>query len=143
MDFLITNGGTAQQGEIAMMLAPSDAVNLKTGERMPVQALKQLVAFAGIGHPPRFFNTLNDLEADVVKTQAFADHQTFEPSELSALAKQGQHLIMTEKDAVKCYQYAQDNWWYLPVSANINESDTQNIIQKIIEVKAQYGSPST
>lgn len=143
VDFLITNGGTAQQGEIAMMLAPSDAVNLKTGERMPVQALKQLVAFAGIGHPPRFFNTLNDLEADVVKTQAFADHQTFEPSELSALAKQGQHLIMTEKDAVKCYQYAQDNWWYLPVSANINESDTQNIIQKIIEVKAQYGSPST
>lgn len=143
VDFLITNGGTAQQGEIAMTLAPSDAVNLKTGERKPVQALKQLVAFAGIGHPPRFFNTLNDLEADVVKTQAFADHQTFEPSELSALAKQGQHLIMTEKDAVKCYQYAQDNWWYLPVSANINESDTQNIIQKIIEVKAQYGSPST
>ncbi|MGO1191596.1 tetraacyldisaccharide 4'-kinase [Vibrio casei] len=143
VDFLITNGGNAQQGEIAMTLAPSDAVNLKTGERKPVQALKQLVAFAGIGHPPRFFNTLNDLEADVVKTQAFADHQTFEPSELSALAKQGQHLIMTEKDAVKCYQYAQDNWWYLPVSANINESDTQNIIQKIIEVKAQYGSPST
>lgn len=40
VDFLITNGGNAQQGEIAMTLAPSDAVNLKTGERKPVQALK-------------------------------------------------------------------------------------------------------
>ncbi|OEF23544.1 tetraacyldisaccharide 4'-kinase [Vibrio rumoiensis] len=142
VDFLITNGGQAQDAEIAMTLAPSDAVNLKTGERKPVHMLKQLVAFAGIGHPPRFFQTLKDLNADVVKTQAFADHQAFESSELNALSAQGQHLIMTEKDAVKCYQYAQDNWWYLPVSANINQSDKHNIIQKIIEVKGHYGSPS-
>lgn len=142
VDFLITNGGNAQGDEIAMTLAPSDAVNLKTGEKKPIQGLNQVVAFAGIGHPPRFFKTLEDLGADVIKTQAFADHQAFEQTELDELAKQGQHLVMTEKDAVKCYQYAQDNWWYLPVSANIDQINTQNIIQKIIEVKAQYGSSS-
>ncbi|WP_105903431.1 tetraacyldisaccharide 4'-kinase [Vibrio gangliei] len=143
VDFLITNGGQAQSNEIAMTLEPSDAVNLKTGEKVPVNSLSQLVAFAGIGHPPRFFKTLETLDAEVIKTQAFADHQAFEQSELQQLAKQGKHLIMTEKDAVKCYQFAEDNWWYLPVSANISAQDKQNIIEKITEVKSQYGSSST
>lgn len=143
VDFLITNGGAAQTNEIAMTLEPSDAVNLKTGEKISVQQLPQLVAFAGIGHPPRFFNTLESLGAEVVKTQAFADHQAFEQAELQQLATQGQHLIMTEKDAVKCYQFAEENWWYLPVSAQISSQDKQNIIKKITEVKSQYGSSST
>lgn len=140
VDFLITNGGNAQGNEISMSLKPSLAVNLKTGEKKSVTELSQLVAFAGIGHPPRFFQTLNDLGAQVVKTQGFADHKDFDQSELNELAKQGHNLIMTEKDAVKCHQFAQDNWWYLPVSANISEESTQRIIQKIIKVKSGYGS---
>lgn len=143
VDFLITNGGNAHHNEIAMTLEPSEAINLKTGEKVSVSTLSQLVAFAGIGHPPRFFKTLETLGADVIKTQAFADHQAFEQAELQQLAAQGQHLIMTEKDAVKCYQFAEDNWWYLPVSAQISSQDKQNIIKKITEVKSQYGSSST
>lgn len=143
VDFLITNGGQAQGNEIAMTLEPSKAINLKTGEAVAVDSLPQLVAFAGIGHPPRFFKTLSTLGADVIKTQAFADHQAFEQAELNQLAEQGQHLIMTEKDAVKCHQFAQDNWWYLPVSAHISAQDKQIIIKKITEVKSQYGSSST
>lgn len=143
VDFLITNGGIAQSKEVAMTLEPSEAVNLKTGETVSVSMLSELVAFAGIGHPPRFFKTLESLGAEVIKTQAFADHQDFTQAELQQLASQGQHLIMTEKDAVKCYLFAEENWWYLPVSAYISSQDQQNIIKKIIEVKSQYGSSST
>ncbi|MGP8308217.1 tetraacyldisaccharide 4'-kinase [Vibrio sp. YIC-376] len=142
VDFVITNGGHAQQDEIAMSLAPEKAINLKTNQHIDVSELKELVAFAGIGHPPRFFNTLNVMNADVKVTKGFADHQDFDQQGLEALAQQGANVIMTEKDAVKCRDYAQDNWWYLPVSAQFNSNDAERILNRIKEVKATYGSPS-
>ncbi|USD31479.1 MULTISPECIES: tetraacyldisaccharide 4'-kinase [Vibrio] len=142
VDFIITNGGQARENEAAMTLTPKLAVNLKTGETVPVSHLDLLVAIAGIGHPPRFFNTLEALGASPVVTQGFADHKDFEPSELRALASQGQHLIMTEKDAVKCASYAELNWWYLPVTASFSALDETRILSKIKEVKEKYGSPS-
>ncbi|YCO02764.1 tetraacyldisaccharide 4'-kinase [Vibrio sp. VNB-15] len=142
VDFIITNGGQAQHGEMPMSLAPSKAINLKTKQQVDVSELKDLVAFAGIGHPPRFFNTLNAMNADVKVTRGFADHQDFDQQELEALAQQGANVIMTEKDAVKCDRYAQDNWWYLPVSAQFEQHDAERILNRIKEVKATYGSPS-
>ena len=142
VDFIITNGGQAESGEAAMTLAPNLAVNMKTGERVPVGQLKRLVAMAGIGHPPRFFHTLEKLGADLHVCQGFADHQNFQTSQLLELASRGAHLIMTEKDAVKCAEDAQDNWWYLPVSAMFSQHDEQRILERINQIKEQYGSPS-
>jgi len=142
VDYTITNGGTALAGEIPMVLVPDLAVNMVTGERADVSSLTNLVAWAGIGHPPRFFNTLSELGAKTVITQGFADHQDFEPSQLYALAERGDNVIMTEKDAVKCAAFAKDNWWYLPVSARISDEDEQHIVETIKEVMEKYGSPS-
>ncbi|ARV72125.1 tetraacyldisaccharide 4'-kinase [Vibrio campbellii] len=142
VDFIITNGGQAQYGEMPMSLTPSKAINLKTKQQVEVSELRDLVAFAGIGHPPRFFNTLNAMNADIKVTKGFADHQDFDQQELQALAQQGANVIMTEKDAVKCDSYAQDNWWYLPVSAQFESNDAERILNRIKEVKATYGSPS-
>ncbi|MDK9737193.1 tetraacyldisaccharide 4'-kinase [Vibrio sp. D404a] len=143
VDFIINNGGQAQHDEMAMSLAPSEAVNLKTGEKASVDQLAELIAFAGIGHPPRFFKTLADLGAAVVHTQGFADHKEFNKDELYALAQKGKNIIMTEKDAVKCESYAQENWWYLPVSAQFDQASQHKVMQKIEEVMEYYGSPST
>ncbi|OLQ90368.1 tetraacyldisaccharide 4'-kinase [Vibrio panuliri] len=142
VDFIITNGGHAHSGEAAMTLQPSLAVNVKTGKQIPVSQLKALVAMAGIGHPPRFFHTLEHLGADLVHCQGFADHQDFQVSQLVELAARGTHLIMTEKDAVKCSDYAQDNWWYLPVSASFSQQDEHRILERIKQTKENYGSPS-
>ncbi|BCN24647.1 tetraacyldisaccharide 4'-kinase [Vibrio alfacsensis] len=142
VDFIITNGGHAQSGEMPMSLSPSKAINLKTKQQVDVNELNELVAFAGIGHPPRFFNTLTAMNADVKVTKGFADHQDFDQQELESLAQQGANVIMTEKDAVKCDRYAQDNWWYLPVSAQFQSNDAERILNRIKEVKATYGSPS-
>ncbi|KJY83025.1 tetraacyldisaccharide 4'-kinase [Vibrio galatheae] len=143
VDFIITNGGDALEDEAAMTLQPTDAVNLKSGQRIDVSQLNdRLVAMAGIGHPPRFFNTLEQLGAKPAIMQGFADHKDFDVSELEQLAAQGNHLIMTEKDAVKCAHYAQSNWWYLPVSAEFSAKDETRILNKIKEVKEQYGSSS-
>jgi len=142
VDFIITNGGQALQNEMPMLLSPAKAINLKTKQQVEVRELHDLVAFAGIGHPPRFFNTLTAMNADIKVTKGFADHQDFDQQELQALALQGANVIMTEKDAVKCDSYAQDNWWYLPVSAQFEISDAERILKRIKEVKATYGSPS-
>ncbi|MDK9759047.1 tetraacyldisaccharide 4'-kinase [Vibrio sp. D173a] len=57
--------------------------------------------------------------------------------------QKGKSIIMTEKDAVKCESYAQENWWYLPVSAQFDQASQHKVMQKIEEVMEYYGSPST
>ncbi|PSV01842.1 tetraacyldisaccharide 4'-kinase [Photobacterium kishitanii] len=142
VDFLICNGGKAEINEAAMHLAPSELINIKTGARCAVTSLTAVVAMAGIGNPTRYFATLDALGVKPVVCQPFADHQSFTHQTLLDLAQQGQHLVMTEKDAVKCYPFAEDNWWYLPVDAVISEPQASAIIKRIIEVKEKYGSPS-
>ena len=131
VDAVITNGGIAQPGEIAMRLQPGLAVNLLTGERCNVNALQNLVAMAGIGHPPRFFATLHEAGAHPVKTVALADHQALSPQDVSALIEPDQTLIMTEKDAVKCRPFAEQNWWYLPVDAHLDKQ-AEKLLQELL-----------
>ncbi|USD66210.1 tetraacyldisaccharide 4'-kinase [Vibrio sp. SCSIO 43136] len=142
VDFQIVNGGKAKLNEIAMQLEPTLAVNLVSGEKKPVDQLGSLVAFAAIGYPQRFFNTLTSLGAELSVTQPVEDHKYFGRDQIEALVKQQEQVIMTEKDAVKCQFEAQPSWWYLPVSAQL-EDQAQQIIQKIIKVKEEYGSSST
>ena len=41
---------------------------------------------------------------------------------------------MTEKDAVKCKAFAQDNWWYLPVDAVLAEPYGTQLLDKLENV---------
>ncbi|MEZ9833948.1 tetraacyldisaccharide 4'-kinase [Vibrio breoganii] len=140
VDFRITNGGEAQSGEIGMTLQPSLAVNLVTGEKKSVDQLGALTAIAGIGHPPRFFDTLESMQANVITTKGFADHKALLKADIMPLIADGHQLIMTEKDAVKCRDFADENWWYLPVSAQISDNNRHKIMNRIQEVLKEYGS---
>ncbi|MEX2987566.1 tetraacyldisaccharide 4'-kinase [Serratia fonticola] len=131
VDACVANGGVAQQGEIAMKLQAQDAVNIASGERRPAIELPHVVAMAGIGHPPRFFATLEKLGVEVEREVAFADHQEYNHGQLAALASQGQTLLMTEKDAVKCRAFAQPDWWYLPVEAILPTEQAEQLLQGI------------
>lgn len=132
VDARIVNGGEALSGEIPMHLRPGDAINLLTGERRPVSTLSNVVAMAGIGHPPRFFATLNACGVHPVRTVALADHQALVEADVLAFVNPDQTLIMTEKDAVKCRRFAHENWWYLPVDAVLSGDRAQRLLQELI-----------
>ncbi len=131
VDAVITNGGEPAPGEIPMILRPGQAINLLTGERREMSTLTDVVAMAGIGHPPRFFTTLEKGGVRPVRTVALADHQALIQADVQAMTQPGQNLLMTEKDAVKCRAFAQDNWWYLPVNAELQGDDVQQLLAKL------------
>jgi tetraacyldisaccharide 4'-kinase len=66
---------------------------------------RAVVAFAGIGRPDKFFETLDDGGARVVARHAFADHHPYKKYELTRMMAQadaaGARAVTTEKDAVR------------------------------------------
>jgi tetraacyldisaccharide 4'-kinase len=135
---IITNGGRALPGEVSMRLLAGEAVNLVSGQTRKVESLSQVVAMAGIGHPPRFFATLRAQGVEPVREVSFADHQSYRREQLSVLTSPGQVLVMTEKDAVKCREFAQENWWYIPVNARLPEGDEESLLAPIEQLIRRY-----
>ncbi len=131
VDACIVNGGVPHAGEIPMSLRVGEAVHILSGKRCSVTYLTHVVAVAGIGHPQRFFSMLKELGVDVEKEVAFSDHKKYRPGSLLALTRGKQILLMTEKDAVKCYNFARPNWWYLIVDAVLPYREAQKLIKKI------------
>lgn len=91
--------------------------------------LQQTVhAVAGIGHPERFFKSLENLGLTVIP-HAFPDHHHFSEEELAF--SDDLPIVMTEKDAVKCLSFAKPHWWALPVAADIDPAFAAAILEEL------------
>jgi tetraacyldisaccharide 4'-kinase len=66
---------------------------------------RRVVAFAGIGRPQKFFDTLREIGCEIVGTHEFADHQPYKPEKVMAICEEAAALdalpITTEKDLVR------------------------------------------
>lgn len=123
VDAVLYNGADSDPHPgFAFKLQPSALINLCSGERRALDLFppgQALHAVAGIGNPQRFFTTLEALHWRPI-AHAFADHASYSAEVLSFTPSLP--LVMTEKDAVKCRDFASPDWWYLAVDAVPSEA---------------------
>lgn len=101
----------------------------------PIQAISHhqielkepITAVAAIGHPERFYKTLDSLGYQFER-QSFPDHYQFSKQDFDLF--QGS-ILMTEKDAVKCLSFADERFYFLPVSAKLSKPFLQSLMEQI------------
>jgi tetraacyldisaccharide 4'-kinase len=131
VDFIINNGAV-HGGEFTMLLAPA-ACKRVDGKAGTLNATN-INACAAIGYPPRFFDTLIKQKFTIHKRVAFADHHAYSVTDFVQF-EPDLPLLMTEKDAVKCTDFAQSHWWYLPIDGQLPQSFTNAFLIQLKQIK--------
>src|SRR6185369_10717028 len=112
---IIVGGGSAAAAvatEIAAQGKPVLSAHLKPDETQVAQLRgKRVLAFAGIGDPTRFFNTLRASGIEMAGQRAFADHHPYSQAEIESLIaeakRDGLTLVTTEKDLERLRDWSQ------------------------------------
>lgn len=135
----IGNGLTLPAGPLreplADALAKTDAIIL-IGDAMPfdankpvfsaqilpdavVDTTKKIIAFAGLGRPEKFQDTLRFIGANVVAFHAFPDHHPYKDSDIETLIREADDkqavLVTTEKDYMRVPEKFRGDIAYFPV----------------------------
>ena len=138
-DFVICNGGNGFADEANMLLVAAPLRKVRNNELATLDEVKTIVAIAGIGNPQRFYTTLEQHDYVIEEHLSFPDHHAFTAAEIEQFAA-GRTVIMTEKDAVKCQSFAQNNWYYLPVNASLDSDFLPKLLLKLKELTHDSGS---
>jgi tetraacyldisaccharide 4'-kinase len=100
------NAAAPVAAQIAAQGKPVLRAHLKPDEAQVASLRgKRVLAFAGIGDPRRFFNTLRASGIELVSERAFADHHVYSEAEIESLwaeaRRDGLTLVTTEKDLAR------------------------------------------
>ncbi len=113
---------------------PQVAVNLVTGEARALATFTDAVAVAGIGHPERFFRSLQAAGAGVRQACGFPDHHAYTPADLAPFA--GLPVLMTAKDAVKCAAFAVPDWWRVEAAVEFAPGEGERLLRAVLAAMA-------
>lgn len=109
-DVLLRIGSDAAQDKFDKVWAGLGSISIAKAQLEPLETGQdwhglRALAFAGIGHPEKFFTTLRGLGSELLRAEALRDHQPLTSAlmkrlEIEALSL-GAHMVTTEKDAVR------------------------------------------
>jgi tetraacyldisaccharide 4'-kinase len=103
---------------------------------------RRVLAFAGIGRPDKFFETLKDCGAIVERTLAFPDHHPYSAADLRGVRKEaeshGLQAVTTEKDLARIASMEMPEPWpgltALPVQLRLDDKAAfRNFVLRRIE----------
>lgn len=137
VDFIIVNGGD-KQDEFSMLLEPAQMVSVSHPEKkIPFAEFprSKVHAVAGIGNPERFFTVLKTAGFDLIPHK-FPDHFQFGANHLDFT--ETLPILMTEKDAVKCRSFASQDYWYLHITAKINNKFENMLLSKLTSMRREH-----
>ena len=125
---IVIGGDEARLADIAAC-APGKALIRATLEPDALAAApligREVVAFAGIARPEKFYATLRRIGAQIVATRDFSDHHLFTAREMEALVEEAARrralLATTEKDRVRLSAAQARKVVTLPVSLRFEE----------------------
>ena len=132
VDMIISNGG--KDNQLSFQVIPGDLVSLMNKNKStPLTEFsgKTVHAVAGIGNPQRFFDLLESYSITLI-THPFPDHHVYKPSDF--FFSDDLPVLMTEKDAVKCFAFKLDKSWYLPIDVELSQLAQDRLSQLIEQV---------
>ena len=102
---------------------------------------KRVVAFAGIGRPDKFFETLAGMGCDLVETKSFPDHHYFSVDEVMRLIEMAAAtdgiVVTTEKDLVRVPEDAREMVRSLKVALDWDDTGAlDDVLSPITRKKA-------
>ena len=109
-----------------------DAIPLLRSKLVPAAeaeaiAGRDVIAFAGIGGPNKFFRTLEELGCRFKAKLKFADHHAYDEDDLKKLFALSERydapLVTTEKDAVRLPPEARAKIYVVPVTLSLRDED--------------------
>jgi tetraacyldisaccharide 4'-kinase len=130
VDAIVCNHKKVIGGSYLMKYKGSSLINLKTNKKIHLNnlRLKNIHAIAGIGNPNRFFDYLKTFNIEF-NSSIFEDHYRFSKKDFRNM--NDKNIIMTEKDAIKCQKFSRKNFWYLPVTAEVDSKFIDVILKKL------------
>jgi tetraacyldisaccharide 4'-kinase len=134
VDFVVVNGDAStvfQKEQLITKLVPEKWIAVASRQALALDifcAGTQVHAVAGIGNPQRFFASLRDMGLHVIE-HVFPDHHAYSPSDL--LFPDALPVVMTEKDAVKCVEFAKENCYALRVKMALPAFWVSRLLDKV------------
>lgn len=135
----------------ALIILGNDDKNIKnlfttlsfTGSVVPEEidlTNKNVVAFAGIGRPEKFYDSLKQRGANIIKTIDFPDHHYYTDEELQEIIKTAKsynaEIYTTTKDLVKIPQYFHTE--IKPLNIDIQWNNEDKLVSFIRKSLSEY-----
>ncbi len=140
VDVVVVNGVDSDlAASISMHLKASFAIRVLGNKSVDLDSFlgTSVHAVAGIGNPERFFNLLRGFGINIIP-HPMSDHARLRRQDINFA--DSLPVFMTEKDAVKCAEIADERHWQVPVDACFNAVDSSTLLDTVMRKIALHNS---